>query len=293
MSIMLYLHYNYSYALNNPLRFVDPSGYYNKPSPYEREQAREGYSYYNPYFSITNPRLAGNYHTNYTPGSGFTGSIVTGTSFDWKTGNSQNIYMDVPTGRQYIKQMTGSFVVDDGTDFWVYAIFGSDVYMDGPEEYFDLENYGYDRDGRERLSDASGVYLSASIGESARLSLITINQGDYALKTIKGISTGARWLGYAGIGLNLYINYNMYANNPTWGNFARAGISTTSAGLSIFYPGPGTLAGLGLSVIDAAGGFNGFYETLDFNETLYKSSGSLMIPSPFMGSYIPTIINLK
>ncbi len=58
----------YTYALNNPLRFVDPSGYYNKPSPYEREQAKKGYSYYNPYFSIMNPQLAGNYYTSYTPG---------------------------------------------------------------------------------------------------------------------------------------------------------------------------------------------------------------------------------
>ena len=116
--------------------------------------------------------------------------------------------MDVATGREYIKQMTGSFVVDDGTDFWVHAIFGTNVYMDGTEDRLELEDYGYDRYGRERLSDASGIfgYFSASIGESARLSLKTINQGDYALTTIKGISTGARLLGYAGIGINLYIN---------------------------------------------------------------------------------------
>lgn len=39
--------YWYTYALNNPLGFTDPSGYYNKPSPHEREQINgEGY-YYN------------------------------------------------------------------------------------------------------------------------------------------------------------------------------------------------------------------------------------------------------
>ncbi len=38
----------YVYALNNPFRFVDPSGYFNaKPAPYEREQAQGAHTYYN------------------------------------------------------------------------------------------------------------------------------------------------------------------------------------------------------------------------------------------------------
>jgi hypothetical protein len=123
----------YTYVLNNPLKYIDPSGYYNKPTPLERERSKGGYSYYNPYFSITNPQLSGNYHTNYNPGSGFGGSIATGTHFDWKTGGTQVVYMDVASGRSYYKQMTGSYVIDDGTDFWVHAIWGPDVYLENSD----------------------------------------------------------------------------------------------------------------------------------------------------------------
>ena len=120
----------YSYALNNPLRFTDPSGYYNKPSPYEREQAKERGSYYNPYFSITNPQLAGNYYTSYNPGSGFGGTIADGTYFDWKTGRDRPVYMEVLTGNRYYKQQTGSMKWWAGDEIHAKPLWGPNVYLD-------------------------------------------------------------------------------------------------------------------------------------------------------------------
>jgi hypothetical protein len=130
---MFFLLYWYTYALNNPLRFTDPSGYYNKPSPHEREQAQESYSYYNPYFSITNPQLAGNYHTNYNPGSGFAGSIVSGTYFDWRTGKNRTVFMDVATGKDYYKQQSGSFAFAGGLNFELGRVWDS---KDNAKWYF-------------------------------------------------------------------------------------------------------------------------------------------------------------
>lgn len=47
----------YSYVLNNPLRFTDPSGYYNKPSPGERERINERGITSNGFWNPTRPQF--------------------------------------------------------------------------------------------------------------------------------------------------------------------------------------------------------------------------------------------
>jgi len=132
-------------------------------------------------------------------------------------------------------------------------------------------------------------FATALWGNSARNTLQTISQSDGAYGIIKGAGIGAKYVGYAGISVSLYINYRRALKDPSWGNWGRAGVSTISGGLSIVFPGPGTLAGLGISVIDASGGFDKFYDFLDANQKLYNDTGYILYP--FNSIMYP--INLK
>jgi hypothetical protein len=70
--------YSYTYALNNPLRFIDPSGYTRMPAPYGDEYNVDGFS--NGY--------------NRTPfANAFVwGRTVGGYSYNWATGKYDNSY---------------------------------------------------------------------------------------------------------------------------------------------------------------------------------------------------------
>jgi len=141
----------------------------------------------------------------------------------------------------------------------------------------------------ETSSDLAG-WGSALWSESARTTLQTISQNDAAFRVIKGIGTGARYVGYAGIAVNLFVNGARVYNDPTWGNYGRLGVSVFEGVISISFPGFGTLAGLSVTAIGAAGGLNGFYNYLNANQQLYNNTGLICIPG---NTGVPMLINLK
>ena len=188
----------YSYALNNPLRFTDPSGYYNKPSPLERERAKEDRSYYNPYFNIANPQLAGNYHTSYTPGSGFGGTIEDGTYFDWKTGRDRPVYMEVLFGKRYYKQQTGSYVIDDGTYFWVSPGWGPNVYLDENGNWqIEALNDGDPIPYNQNITSAANtaVFAAGVVQSVAESTVLQLGKGAKGLSVVSKIGRGGGTFG--------------------------------------------------------------------------------------------------
>ena len=76
-------------------------------------------------------------------------------------------------------------------------------------------------------------------------------------------------------------------SDKSWGNYGQLGVSLISTGLTL----GGTTApiGIGIGVVDAFGGFNGFYNFLDANQQMYNSSGMIMLPI----NGIPQVIRLK
>ena len=70
-------------------------------------------------------------------------------------------------------------------------------------------------------------------------------------------------------------------SDQSLGDYGRLGVSGLSSYLT-YTPEPiSTLFGLGIGVTDAAGGFNGFYNYLDFSQGFYNSTGKVYIPYPY------------
>jgi len=92
-----------------------------------------------------------------------------------------------------------------------------------------------------------------------------------ATKYIQPIGVGTSIIG-ASIGLFKFIGNE----NKTWGVYGQLGVSLLSSGLTL----NGVTAPVGIVIggIDAFGGFNGFYNYLDNQQQLYDSTGGLLLP---------------
>jgi hypothetical protein len=91
-----------------------------------------------------------------------------------------------------------------------------------------------------------------------------------AARVIGKIGKVARVTGIAGEVLVIGANgYNVWTN-PTSENIARAGVAGFALGLNavnFLVPGLGTGLSLGVSAIDAAGGFNWLYNSFNVDKT--------------------------
>jgi len=104
----------------------------------------------------------------------------------------------------------------------------------------------------------------------------------YSLSKLgKGVGLGTSFLGVVMGG------YSFAVSDKSWGDYGQLGVSITSSVLTC-YPAT-TPLGIGIGAIDLAGGFNGFYQGLDANQQLYKTTGGVIFPI----NGIPTYIQLK
>ena len=126
----------------------------------------------------------------------------------------------------------------------------------------------YEAGGSIRLIKGGSLsfqyYASAWTGGS-RARITTYNLS----KIGTGVGVGTSITGAVMGGINFTLS------DKSWGNYGQLGISLLSAGLTL--GGPTTPIGIGIGVMDLAGGFNGFYNYLDANQQFYNNTGLIMV----------------
>jgi hypothetical protein len=104
---------------------------------------------------------------------------------------------------------------------------------------------------------------------------------NHSLRAIRGVGTGLTVAGgFIGV-----VNFGI--SDKSWGDYGQLGISFLSTGLTL--SAPTAPIGIGLGVIDVAGGFNSFYNYLDNQQQFYNNTGGVIVP--FNG--VPTFIQLR
>jgi RHS repeat-associated protein len=313
----------YSYCLNNPLKYTDPSGYRVYPREKNFGNATgDGYNY-----------MSDNINGGYTPARpGYTGP---GSMYHWS---------------DQFRNDLGNYFMMSGTTFQnFYGISANDFYENytaqnslqvsgaGANPNIFASKYqveSYNNDLNAWVSSENGAYTQLNIFDNNNLAQIVLNSeggvvasnfitfqenistgrgGDSWLNTINTVSTWAgaglvttekvlsdtklgsniayrmayksvanatkyiKPVGYGttvlGVGFGLY-KYSV--SDKSWGDYGQLGVSLLSSGLTL--SGMTAPIGIGIGVIDLFHGFDGFYNSLDYNQQTYKTTGGVFLP---------------
>ncbi len=115
----------YSYALNNPLKYVDPNGYKHRLTPYPDEERWIDPDYQNP----NGGRGGGNSYSGFgAPGYGNNGTGLNGTYYDWSSNSYRSTSEGNPAvGWGYAYNIASNFGASTNSPMAIEAILGSVV----------------------------------------------------------------------------------------------------------------------------------------------------------------------
>lgn len=289
----------YSYCLNNPLRYTDPSGYvFVKKAP-----RWSGASFGN--------KGHGKSSFIFVPGSMGYSYVGDGTYVDNASGNDvsfDEVYDNYikPNGTTFYGE-AAKYVYSTITNGNIAHKSNSDRTLGHMEGFNDIF-FHYDKITNKYyipytniavnpwkvinsiLNASKGVQNSTEGGTQADMSVpfwtpgasIVGIWGDFMgesfkanpVKVISKTTTALKTIGWAGEAISLGVSFTNLKNNPSSGNIARFQTSLGTAGMNLI-PEVGSGASFFTSAIDNAGAFNWYYNALDKVESL---TGCKVIP---------------
>jgi RHS repeat-associated protein len=129
------------------------------------------------------------------------------------------------------------------------------------------------------LNTVNGVAFITDIRQVPDLLALT-SKGQGFINGIGTLSTALQRVGVGASIVSGVLSVRKYnsIDIPTWGDKTELGVGITSSTLSAIPQT--TLLGIGIGLIDVAGGFDFLYDLMNVNENLYKNQNMLLLPSP-------------
>ena len=205
----------------------------------------------------------GGYTRYVSPWLGANGPTATHFFYDLSPGTTANSWGYSPS----LNDCMGGSVAGEGSG-WSRGGYGGGGYGG----YGGGGSGGGDRTGGglrllDRLDGANSFISPITdglnlIGTAAERSLRASSTVDAATGVLKGVKVAGKGLGWAGAWLSLGVNLANVVINPTPGNIAQGVVSAGIVGIGMLGPA-GAITAFVLSSVDAAGGFDDFYEWID------------------------------
>lgn len=281
----------YSYCLNNPLKFNDPSGY-------RMAAADQGWNLGAEHFEmrIGNRDSSGNHIFGQSADNGGADGGNAYTHEFWN--NIRNRFEDFLNDPNSVKNTSlasrgrNKYGVEG---LWVQTVTISGDYrswMDGinsPSSQVNVVNkFNPDNvnsgGGSRWLSTLNNFNTwtgTAAFTAEKVLSGTRIGSDIGYQIAYKSIGKATKYIQPAGVGTSIVGAgigfYKFYGTkNKTWGVYGQLGVSLLSSGLTL--SGVTAPIGIGIGVVDVFGGFNGFYNYLDNQQQFHNSTGGFLIP---------------
>ena len=303
----------YSYCLNNPLKYTDPSGFMTYKEYMDATYGEGNYDYRGQPAGTWGGGGSGSSGGSFGgggggyggPGYGQNGTGLNGVYYDWYSSTYRSTNPgNYEVGWNYASNVASQYgdpvsaIIFSGTSSNPYQTFRGVHYADGSTWYVGEGYSAGTRGGNipdwigwtNNAATATAYGAAITGGSAGMLSNGAIRyysnawRGNQYIKTFNLSKLGTR-IGYGTTGVGIiYGSINFAMSDQSWGDYGQLGVSLLSSVLTLgVYTAP---IGIGVGLIDVAGGFNGFYNYLDTQQQFYNSMGGVMVPANGIPYYI-------